>query len=91
MARAYSKNCEATRRAFIDPPSWLRYIVIVEDGLTPFLYRAGDSGRQNSDGSLHLDSRIDSQVKVAGRRIELAEEIEHYISTYPNIRLFMVP
>ncbi|GES63328.1 amino acid adenylation [Aspergillus terreus] len=90
VARGYLKNPEATHRAFIDPPAWLRPIVPEGgDGTGRRLYRTGDLGRQNANGSLDFVSRIDSQVKVAGRRIELGE-VEHYVSNHPDVRLCMV-
>lgn len=89
VARGYIKDLEATRRAFIDPPSWLRNMMVEKDDRKARLYRTGDLGRQNPDGTLDFISRIDSQVKVAGRRIELGE-IEHHISTHPDVRICMV-
>lgn len=95
VARGYIKNLEATKRVFIEPPMWLRAITEPESGPNQkarrrrLLYRTGDLGRQNDDGTLEFVSRIDSQVKVAGRRIELGE-VEHHISTHPRVRLCMV-
>jgi amino acid adenylation domain-containing protein len=49
------------------------------------LYRTGDLAVQNDDGSLRYLRRLDTQVKVKGYRIELAE-IEEALSNHPAIR-----
>lgn len=49
------------------------------------LYRTGDLVRQRDDGVYEHLGRIDRQVKVHGRRIEL-EEIEHVLRRYPVIK-----
>lgn len=94
VARGYIKNPEATKRVFIEPPAWMRAITESESyrktrRCCRLLYRTGDLGRQNADGTLDFVSRIDSQVKVAGRRIELGE-VEHHVCTHPSVRLCMV-
>ena len=49
------------------------------------LYRTGDVGRWNENGTLELFGRIDRQVKLRGRRVELSE-IESILETiYNNI------
>jgi amino acid adenylation domain-containing protein len=40
------------------------------------VYRTGDLGRVNPDGTVSVVGRIDSQVKIRGQRVELGE-IEH--------------
>lgn len=48
------------------------------------IYRTGDMGRLNSDGSIEFLGRKDFQVKIRGFRIELGE-VESVINQYPNI------
>ncbi|PWY83154.1 nonribosomal peptide synthase Pes1 [Aspergillus sclerotioniger CBS 115572] len=76
VARGYLNNDEKTRAVFVRNPEWTQ-----RDGLQHVLgrkermYRTGDLVRYNSDGSLGFISRIDTQVKLNGVRIEL-EEVE---------------
>ncbi len=49
------------------------------------LYRTGDLAVQADDGSLRYLRRLDTQVKIKGYRIELAE-IEEALSNHPGIR-----
>lgn len=72
-ARAYLNNASKTKEAFIGCPVWLEEIQPRER-----VYKTGDLVRYNSDGSLNFISRKDSQIKINGQRIELAE-IEHHV------------
>ena len=49
------------------------------------LYKTGDLGAYNKDGTLSCLGRIDNQVKIRGQRIEL-EEIERVILSIPEIK-----
>ncbi|WJZ03700.1 Pls/PosA family non-ribosomal peptide synthetase [Corynebacterium freiburgense] len=46
-------------------------------------YRSGDHVRLESDG-LYFIGRVDDQVKIGGRRIELGE-VESHVSALPNV------
>lgn len=72
VTRGYFKNPEKTASAFIAPPEW-----VPEHRRTSHsrLYKTGDLGRLNPDGSLMILGRKDAQVKLRGQRIEL-EEVE---------------
>ncbi len=48
------------------------------------IYLSGDLGWLDSSGRLHFYGRLDSQIKVAGNRIELAE-IEAQILRFPGV------
>ncbi|WP_326639981.1 amino acid adenylation domain-containing protein [Streptosporangium sp. NBC_01755] len=47
-------------------------------------YRTGDLGRYRSDGLLEFLGRLDTQLKIAGHRIE-AGEVEAAIEAHPDI------
>ncbi|RYO85997.1 hypothetical protein DL766_007978 [Monosporascus sp. MC13-8B] len=74
MARGYLDDAEKTRKSFIDPPEWLRFM-----GVESKLYRTGDLVAYAQDGTLVYAGRVDHQVKVRGQRMELGE-VEHAIS-----------
>ncbi|MCU0288064.1 MAG: AMP-binding protein, partial [Acidobacteria bacterium] len=56
---------------------------------THILYKTGDLARWLDDGNIEFLGRIDSQVKLRGYRIELAE-IEGRLLQYPDIREALV-
>ncbi|KAL4785457.1 Nonribosomal peptide synthetase 13 [Aspergillus varians] len=71
VGRGYLKNPESTRRAFIEPPGWLRDLRMGH--YQHRLYRTGDLAMQDSTGALALLGRKEGQVKIRGQRIELGE------------------
>ncbi|KAI1819369.1 hypothetical protein F4861DRAFT_146977 [Xylaria intraflava] len=74
VTSGYLDSREMTVTSFIEPPGWLKNsdpnILMSE---APKLYKTGDLVRQNPDGTLNFIGRIDTQVKIHGQRIELAE------------------
>jgi amino acid adenylation domain-containing protein len=74
LARGYLGDEKKTAQVFINAPAWLPN----EAGTPTKLYKTGDLARYNSDGSITYLGRQDTQVKLRGQRIELAE-IEHHV------------
>ncbi|MFC7307907.1 amino acid adenylation domain-containing protein [Streptomyces monticola] len=62
-----------------------RFVHRLVDGRAERLYRTGDHGRLQPDGSLVFTGRVDDQVKVNGFRIELGE-ISHHLDRHPAVR-----
>ncbi len=53
------------------------------------LYKTGDLGKWNSDGSISLSGRKDTQVKIRGHRIEVSE-VEFELATFNEINNVVV-
>lgn len=75
VSRGYMKDREKTEAAFPDHVRWREYFQLSSQGR---LYKTGDLGRFNIDGTISFMGRKDSQVKINGQRVELAE-IEHHM------------
>ncbi|PYH86082.1 acetyl-CoA synthetase-like protein [Aspergillus uvarum CBS 121591] len=75
VARGYLNEPEKTAEVFVESPPWMKR-GSETDGLRQ--YRTGDLARYNADGTLHFVERKDTQVKLHGNRIEVAE-VEHYL------------
>lgn len=73
IARGYLNNDNATKEKFVNNP--------FGSGL---LYRTGDLGKWQQDGTITFFGRADNQIKIRGFRIEL-EEIEIAASAHPLI------
>ncbi len=67
VARGYVGRPKETMARFIQDP------YVQKDEVETRLYRTGDLGRFDSEGNLEFLGRSDSQVKLRGFRIELAE------------------
>jgi aryl carrier-like protein len=83
LGAGYLGDKVTTDAAFLPAPVWLRDM---DPKLTPYnmIYRSGDLGRYNSDGTFQIVGRRDTQVKLRGFRIELGE-IENHIMTTGNV------
>ena len=77
LARCYIGKGEATAEKFV-PDGW-------SGKRGERVYRTGDVGRYQRDGSIEYLGRIDHQVKVRGYRIELGE-IEEALRSMKGIR-----
>ena len=71
VGNGYYKDPVTTDKAFVPAPEWLRKIHPAEEGKK--IYRTGDLGRYNPDGTFRIVGRSDTQVKLRGFRIELGE------------------
>ncbi|KDE08553.1 L-aminoadipate-semialdehyde dehydrogenase [Microbotryum lychnidis-dioicae p1A1 Lamole] len=54
-------------------------------GVRDRMYRSGDLGRYNPDGTVECTGRADDQIKIRGFRIELGE-IDTHLSRHPAVR-----
>jgi non-ribosomal peptide synthetase-like protein len=85
LSRGYLKQPELTARSFIDWTAPANETASQAETTSPIrLYRTGDLVRWNEEGELEFFGRIDSQVKLRGFRIELAE-IETILIEQPEI------
>lgn len=78
VGRGYLGDPERTAAAFIESPAWLLDGTPGSSGRRGRVYRTGDLGRYNLDGSLSFVGRRDGQVKVRGQRVELGD-VEHHL------------
>ncbi|MDP6799043.1 MAG: amino acid adenylation domain-containing protein [SAR202 cluster bacterium] len=74
VARGYLARPELTREKFVNNP-------FVENDT---LYRTGDLGVWNDDGTLSFLGRVDDQVKIRGFRVEPGE-IEYHLREHPAV------
>jgi len=74
-SKGYLKEPQHTKEVFIQNP-----LNPKED----IIYKTGDLGRYQSDGTIEFIGRVDNQVKINGIRVEL-NEIEVAIKSYENI------
>ncbi|MCP4642149.1 MAG: amino acid adenylation domain-containing protein [bacterium] len=77
LARGYHRRPELTAECFLPDP--------FRDDPDARMYKSGDRCRWLPDGNVEFLGRFDSQVKVRGFRIELAE-IEWALGQHPRVR-----
>lgn len=82
VGQGYLNDPEKTVAAFIEDPSWLLAGHAGYAGRRGRLYKTGDLGRYDPDGSggIVFAGRKDTQVKLRGQRVELGE-IESQLQT----------
>ncbi|KAK5626541.1 hypothetical protein RRF57_002256 [Xylaria bambusicola] len=68
LADGYLNNTEGTAKAFVEPPIWVN-----QQGKIWKAYRTGDLVRYNADSSIRILGRVDKQLKIRGKRVELTE------------------
>jgi len=76
IAKGYYRAPELTAEKFVQNP--------LNRETRDIIYRTGDLGRYRPDLTIEFVGRMDSQVKVYGNRIELAE-IEKVLLSFPKI------
>jgi len=81
VGRGYLNDEQKTAAAFIHDPPWLLRGAPKHPGRSGRLYKTGDLVRYGKDGRLTFLGRRDSQVKIRGQRVELAE-VEHFVRSY---------
>ncbi|KAI1744645.1 acetyl-CoA synthetase-like protein [Xylaria scruposa] len=78
VSRGYLNDEQKTAAAFIHDPPWLLRGTPEHTGRSGRLYKTGDLVRYDKDGNLTFFGRRDTQVKIRGQRVELAE-VEHFV------------
>lgn len=75
VGQGYLKDPDKTAAAFIENPSWLLAGHVGFPGRQGRLYKTGDLGKYDPDGSggIIFVGRKDTQVKLRGQRVELGE------------------
>ena len=85
VARGYLNEEAKTAKAFIANPAWTSQITSDPPIATiTKMYKSGDLVRYNPDGSISYIGRKDTQIKLNGRRIELAEIEFHVNDKFAN-------
>lgn len=77
VGKGYVNDASLTAERFVEAPSYF--------GTVGTVYRTGDLGKILPDGTLGYVGRVDHQVKIRGRRIEL-EDIEAALRRCPGVR-----
>ncbi|KAJ5350735.1 hypothetical protein N7541_008462 [Penicillium brevicompactum] len=82
VGRGYLHDAQRTEASFLTNTAWLSDY----DGSSQHrLYKTGDLGRQNSDGTITIVGRKDTQFKVNGQRIEFTEIEYHIKANLPGV------
>lgn len=86
VGQGYLNDPEKTAAAFVHNPQWLTAGHSGYHGRQGRLYKTGDIGRFDPDGSggIVFVGRKDTQVKLRGQRIELGEIESQLRSTLPS-------
>ncbi|BCS23699.1 non-ribosomal peptide synthetase [Aspergillus puulaauensis] len=80
LGRGYLNDPEKTAAAYIFDPRWAK-----TKGSGPRrLYKTGDLVHFDEDGSIIIEGRKDTQVKIRGQRVEIAEVEYHVTKLFPK-------
>ncbi|WP_269321116.1 non-ribosomal peptide synthetase [Pectobacterium betavasculorum] len=85
VACGYLNNPVLTAERFLSDP----FVLLAGNEPQQRMYRTGDIGRWNEDGTIAYLGRGDRQIKIRGFRVEL-EEIEAQLNTYAGIAQSLV-
>ncbi|KAK1976954.1 non-ribosomal peptide synthetase [Colletotrichum cereale] len=77
VARGYLGDPEKTDKSFITNPAWIT--LFETSSAVRKMYKTGDLGMLNSDGTISYLGRKDAQIKLRGQRIEPGE-VEHQLA-----------
>ncbi|KAJ5212665.1 uncharacterized protein N7498_004311 [Penicillium cinerascens] len=83
VGKGYLSNSEQTARVFVEAPPWRLEFGSPQSGK---LYKSGDLVQATGDGSFRYFGRKDTQVKLHGQRLELAEIEYHLHRAFPKAR-----
>ncbi|CAI7591434.1 unnamed protein product [Penicillium pancosmium] len=86
VGQGYLNDPEKTAAAFIEDPKWLLEGHAEFTGRSGRLYKTGDLGKYDPDGSggIVFAGRKDTQVKLRGQRVELGEIESQLRSKLPS-------
>ncbi|CZS75139.1 unnamed protein product [Fusarium graminearum] len=72
LARGYING---NNDVFVESPDWAKAFNVFDgfDQVTGRVYRSGDLGRYQSDGSIAICGRRDTQLKIRGQRVEVSQ------------------
>ncbi|KAL8725903.1 MAG: hypothetical protein Q9166_007068 [cf. Caloplaca sp. 2 TL-2023] len=80
LARGYLNDPKKTALSFIEDPPWLLQFRTRSENPRR-LYKTGDLGRYNVDGTIEFIGRKDYQIKLRGQRIEPGD-VEYHINQF---------
>ncbi|KAJ6178251.1 hypothetical protein N7519_008712 [Penicillium mononematosum] len=83
VGKGYLSNPEQTVRVFVEAPPWRLQLGSPPSGK---LYKSGDLVQATGDGSFRYFGRKDTQVKLHGQRLELADIEYHLHKAFPKAR-----
>ncbi|KAI3222123.1 hypothetical protein DTO012A7_8989 [Penicillium roqueforti] len=81
VGKGYLSNLEQTARVFVEAPPWRLQFGSPPSGK---LYKSGDLVQATGDGSFRYLGRKDTQVKLHGQRLELADIEYHLHRAFPK-------
>jgi amino acid adenylation domain-containing protein len=80
-SKGYYNDPELTKATFVQNP--------IHANFEDIIYRTGDLGRYQKDGTIQFVGRNDRQVKIRGNRVEM-NEVEAVIKKMPGIEQVLV-
>jgi len=81
LGKGYLNRPDLTKERFTNDP--------FSSALNTRLYKTGDLGRRLPNGAIAFAGRLDYQVKIRGKRVELGE-IETSLALHPNVKQIVV-